>query len=423
MVVMKKLFQLTVLSLLSLVASCTKEKSVLLQNTAVKVFPTDSDMATLGTVLLDDGNYILAGYDDHNPNDYPRNPGRIIKIDGNGKQIWSKRLMSRSNNLFRILPIPGKGFLTFGVSDYSIAYMDICIYNTDGDSIGYHKVYANGYNSWMAPYDMIRLSNGNYAVAGGDEFQNNKGYLTILDPNFNSLYVRTFKPPGGYSHVSFHGMCETPDGSIALTANTYGSHSANTLIYLTLMIRTDLMGVQKSYTFLYDSAYDETANAVAFYANGLFSISSRRITNNIDYGTFTNYTDNYNGSGLLISGAININLFTNDSVLLKRKVIADYPANGMLNSVRATADGGFLCCGTVNQATSAVLVSETKIYLLRLDANLNEEWSKILSTTYQAIGVDAIQTPDGGFLVSGYQRSMNEKYEMMVLKTDANGNF
>ena len=424
---MTKLFQYTFLFFVMIhFASCTKEESALLDDSDVIVIPSDSDVATLGIARSDDGNCVLAGYEYRFPYDSQRNPGRMIKMDANGKIIWSKRMAEPGRTLFRILPVPGTGFLTLGIGDMDVVSsdkMDICLYDNEGTSISTHKISSHNANSWNAPFDIIRLSNGNYAVAGGSLYSK-QGYLDILAPDFTVLYSRTFDALSGYTNVLFHGMCETPDGSIALTATTeFFSPAYDTTRYLSVLIRTDLDGTQKSYSLLFDSDFDETPNVITPHNNELIGFTARKPAYNAGDGAYVNYVFNYADNGLLISGKINICRFTKDGTLIERKIISDYSGNGMISSVHPTNDGGFICCGTVDQTNLPVIVSKTKIYLLKLDVNLNEEWSKTIYTTYQSFGVEALQTPDGGYLVSGQHRSMNERFEMMVIKTDANGNY
>jgi hypothetical protein len=77
----------------------------------------------------------------------------------------------------------------------------------------------------------------------------------------------------------------------------------------------------------------------------------------------------------------------------------------------------------VNQQSTYVVESDTKIYLLKLDAYLNEQWSKIIYTTYPSYGIDAMQTSDGGYLVTGFHKTLDKRFEAMVVKTDEIGNF
>jgi hypothetical protein len=51
------------------------------------------------------------------------------------------------------------------------------------------------------------------------------------------------------------------------------------------------------------------------------------------------------------------------------------------------------------------------------------QWSKMINTIYPALGVDAVQTSDDGYLITGFHRTFNKRFEAMIIKTDANGNY
>jgi hypothetical protein len=272
----------------------------------------------------------------------------------------------------------------------------------------------------MAPCDFIYLSNGNFVFASSDQFNNNVGYLKILDPSFHIIHSKTFSEPAGYTNVWLHGICEQADGNLAIMGTTVNSN--NSLQSNMILIRTTPDATQLSFNFMEDLNLYETTNALVPIGNGSLAVTSS-ITYGQPGGTYVNYTNNNNGLQPMISGVINVVQFDSAGNFSVRKIITDYPANGMMNSLRATEDGGFIFCGTVNQAFSPVIVSYTKIFLVKLDANLDVQWSRIINTTYPAYGIDAFEASDGGYLVTGYQKSFNTRYEMMVIKTDANGNF
>src|SRR6185436_8948149 len=123
--------------------------------------------------------------------------------------------------------------------------------------------------------------NGNFAVAGGDEANYYVGYLKILDPDCNLLYSKVFFPPPGNRHVSFRGICEQPDGSIALTAATLNPNNSeqNNL----LLIRTNPRGEMLSSDFVEDTSYFETVNGLSQNSNGLVAVTSG-FTNGGNYG-------------------------------------------------------------------------------------------------------------------------------------------
>jgi len=136
-------------------------------------------------------------------------------------------------------------------------------------------------------------------------------------------------------------------------------------------------------------------------------------------GFYVNYYNN--DRYRFISGSINLLSFTTDGHFLNRKKINSYTGNGLINSIKPTNDGGYILCGTVNQSNSSTLVSKTKIYLLKIDAGLNEQWSRTFNTTYQSFGIDAFQTSDGSYVVAGHERTFDSKYNMLVIKTDGSG--
>ncbi len=272
-------------------------------------------------------------------------------------------------------------------------------------------------NNAKLPYDMLPLKNGNFAFAGGD-WLNLKGRLTITDNNFNVLFNRIYSTPAVYQGFFIRGICEKADGNIFFTASTVGN---NSLIY-PIVLRTGSTGIQKSQKIIIDNIYNETPNCLINYKDGMLGVSSRMAgeiypNNN---GALVNYLNNELAG--LISSRINLNQYDTAGHIIGRKEIINYLGNGMINSLKSTSDGGFILCGTVNQSNFTSILSATKIYLLKIDANLNEQWSQSINTAYQAYGVDAFQTTDGGYLVSGHQRSFDKIFEMVVIKTDASGN-
>lgn len=211
-----------------------------------------------------------------------------------------------------------------------------------------------------------------------------------------------------------------PDSSIALSAS--GLYVANPTIKrtFTFLLRTKLNGTQKTLTILNDTLYSQTPNCLIEHKGGILGVTGKMQGWNSGNGIFVNYLNNDRAQ--LISGKIGLNVFDMDGQLIDKKLITSFPKNGMINSIKQCSDGGYILCGTVNQENTVTLMSYTNMYILKLDANLNEQWSKTIETTYPSFGVEVLQTLDGGYLLSGYQRSFNKNYEMIAIKTDANGN-
>jgi hypothetical protein len=100
--------------------------------------------------------------------------------------------------------------------------------------------------------------------------------------------------------------------------------------------------------------------------------------------------------------------------------------------VRNTSDGGFILVGTFEDTS---LVRGQNIYLLKVDGNGIEQWSrKIGKTTHNETGYSVQQTVDGGYAVigtttevvipksDGSSSSPNDLNDVIFLKTDNLGN-
>ncbi|MCU0438919.1 MAG: hypothetical protein MUC49_13550 [Raineya sp.] len=117
-----------------------------------------------------------------------------------------------------------------------------------------------------------------------------------------------------------------------------------------------------------------------------------------------------------------------DVCLLKFSVVGEYVDETSINFKRiekageeegkgiyATSDGGFIIVGT-----KLVKNEDTDIYLLKIDAEGNEQWSKTFGGAGLDEGVAVRETPDGGFLVVANVLFKNNKVAALY-KTDKQG--
>ncbi len=88
-------------------------------------------------------------------------------------------------------------------------------------------------------------------------------------------------------------------------------------------------------------------------------------------------------------------------------------------SIQQTSDGGYIIAGS----TESFGAGDFDIYLIKTDSNGDSLWTKTFGGTNEDLGFSAKQTTDGGYIVTGsYYISAVLFYNVILIKTDANGN-
>lgn len=400
--------------------SCNKKTNSLRQTGFVRSISANFEACVKSSVELEDGNYVVVCEDYLHTQ-----PGLMVKLDSKGGVLWKKNLSANNLIVWKIISLSHKGFVTIGLSLSNSNAITACIYDLDGNLLAEKDISSSPYTIIYSTVEAIPLNNGNFAIAYSvTPVTSGKCTLLITDSAFNKLHTRIiFLPDTSHVVSTIKGLCEHPDGSIALTAFTHRKVPSGVSYMVERqclwMVRTSLTGVIQTNKILSDTTYSETPFGLAPHLDGLLSVSGRMLGFNNKNGAWVNY---YGAGENFISGRITLNRCNASGDIIDRTEITDYPRNGLINSIRKTTDGGYILCGTVDQLSDVNLVSDTKVYLLKLNQNLSVAWSRIIQTTYPAVGTDIFETTKGDFLVSGYQRVFNKRFEMLVMKTDAFGN-
>lgn len=396
--------------------SCKKDDTDPVGAGYIKALESDIDVAVVGNVLLSDNSLIVVC------RSLKGNvPGYMYKLDSKGNLVWKKRLSVHNTGLWQVFDLPGNGFACIGYGSKTNTYFDVCQYDDHGNFLSTKQIPFNmqWYDiTYLSPFQMIQLSNGNFAFAG-----NSFGEIVLFITNgaFDTLSRKLIN----LQEVSFvRGLCEMPDSSIAIsTSASFNNPSWTDYYWNTYIIRTDLNGNKISQSVFGDSLHNETPGALCRLGGNLLAVTGRMGQMYDGSGTFVGYLGSVSAFGNMCSGEINLVQLTSGGQFISRQGIRDYPENGTIMTARSTQDGGFILCGAVNQADETSIVSPTKMYIMKVNSSGNYEWSKTINTTYPSIGVDAIQTPDGGYFVSGYENVFGKRYNAIVIKTDRNGNY
>jgi len=88
------------------------------------------------------------------------------------------------------------------------------------------------------------------------------------------------------------------------------------------------------------------------------------------------------------------------------------------SSLIQTADGGYAIAGT----TTSFGAGGEDVYVIKLDASGNLQWTKTIGGKKEDAGISLIQTSDGGYAIAGYTKSFGAGGEdVYVVKLDADG--
>jgi len=405
---MKYTFYFLFICGVAILTSCKKHDTAKVKDGFVKTVDSLKMDEQIGMITLDDGTFVIISN------------SQLINLDDKGKVAWRKPI-TEIKYVLAAASEPGSGFILIGdpVNPPTANSMYACRYLSNGNLLEKKQVNLNyPAGATQPPACIIRLAYGGFAVAMSSNYSN-VSYLKILDHDFNLKYSRVILSPVKDGGVQVQHMCEMPNGDIAISIIVGKANTTdiwlNAAIYLT---KPD--GTIKSISILGDSVSNHVAHVLSTCEGGFFAASSTKTSWLDNTGSFVSY---YGIATSQLAGTMQIERFNSDGQYTGNQLLSGYNGYGVIKSIRRTSDGGYLLCGSVGNNGSSLSVSDVRVFVCRLDPGLNQIWSKTLETTYSTIGIDAFQTPDGGCLITGNINSFDKKDRMILIKTDANGNY
>jgi uncharacterized delta-60 repeat protein len=267
------------------------------------------------------------------------------------------------------------------------------------------KLDANGNLQWTKTiggkkedfgHSLIQTSDGGYAIAGSTRsFGAGKAdvYVVKLDANGNLQWTKTI---GGPESEIGESLIQTSDGGYLIAGYTESFGAGDRDVYV---VKLDANGNLQWTKTIGGKDWDEGSSLIQT-SDGGYTIA----------GTTTSF-----GAGL--SDAYLVKLNANGNLQWTKTIGGKWWDSG--NSLIQTSDGGYTIAGT----TFSFGAGNGDVYVVKLDAKGNLQWTKTIGGKWWDSGNSLIQTSDGGYTIAGYTKSFGAgDWDFYVVKLDAKGN-
>ncbi|MBN1575837.1 MAG: InlB B-repeat-containing protein [Chitinispirillaceae bacterium] len=337
-------------------------------------------------------------------------PYRLTIIDsGNGKTSGSDSVEHGIAHSIFATPDGGFRFVVWRVVDGSATIADSTAKSTtvileNGDAvvegvfrmITFQKTF--GGSGQDEGSSVLQTPDGGFVIAGSTSSFSSGGsdvYLIKATADGDIQWTRTF---GGDSGDGGCSMQQTSDGGYIIAGYTLSSGAGESDVYL---IKTDADGNAvwtKTFGGASGGIYDDYGNSVQQIFDGGFVIAG--LTSFLRHGP--------SGPDFFL-----IKTDTDGNAVWTRTV----GVGGC--SVLQTSDAGFVSVG-YSEVTSAW---PSDVHLIKTDADGNVVWTKTFWGDYNSEeGRSVWQTTDGGLVITGSAGSEFGLSDVLLIKTDADGN-
>jgi hypothetical protein len=310
----------------------------------------------------------------------------FCKAIGGKNQDWSSSLIQTSDGSYVIA-----GFTrSFGAGEADVYVV---------------KLDAHGNLQWTKTIggpkielgsSLIQTSDGGYVIAGGtSSFGAGEAdiYVVKLDAHGNLQWTKTI---GGPDFDVGNSLIQTSDGGYAIAGSTQSFSAGGQDVYV---VKLDANG-NLQWTKTIGGKKEDGGNSLIQTSDGGYAIAGS--TRSFGAGEADVYVVKLDARGNL----------------QWTKTIGG-PASETAFSLIQTSDGGYAIAGF----TASFGAGETDLYLVKLDANGNLQWTKTIGGKKEDVGSSLIQTSDGGYVIAGGTSSFGAgKWDVYVVKLGADGN-
>ncbi len=382
---MTKTFLLSISATLLLSASQTPI-------TFEKTFGGDEDDVARSVIKTDDG-YLIAGKTKSFTSDRDYD-AYLIRIDKNGKKIWSKVYGGRDDDEANAITAYGKDFAFVGSTE-SYGNDNLSYYFVKLDAKGdayWQKSYFRGERDYYYGNDII--ADGNDLVIAGSE-----RHLSFLSAKINPLLFKIDAEGDMLWHTYVYGKDEdrakaiisTDDGYVMSgTTESYGHGDFDSYI-----VKLDKQG-KKIWFNAFGGKDDETAEDVIATKDGFLLVGS---------------TDSF---GLNYKNVYVVKTDKDGKKIWERTYGGRYDDEGY--AVTKAHDGGYVIAGR-----SETRRNGSDLYLLKIDENGKRKWERTYGGDEDDTAYDIVSTDDGYLIVGTKQTDLTRHNDVWILKVDLNG--
>jgi len=367
------------------------------QPTFIKTIGGIWDEYGISMLQTENGDFVASGFsyttETENEDFY------LLKTDVNGNTIWSKtygeQLLDWS---YSVIETSDGGYLMCGESNtYGTGIYGALLVKTNNlGNLEWQKKYYGDYaaegRAVLQPDDESFLFCGSTRVVNSFETD---VFLVKTDLSGDTLWTRKF---GGQARDFAMSMVLSNDGGIVVCG---GSKSFGNGVEDIYVVKTDLDG-NLIWEKTYGSHYYDTGVKIIQTQDGGYVIC----------GPSTNSSTVFLNVILLRIDADGNEIWTkyfNDTDDVWGRSVAEIPGDG------------YVVCGAIRKPGA----DNIEVYLLKLDMDGNEEWTRKFGINENRInsGNEIVATLDGGFAICGYTKADVDLdyYNLLLIKTDDMG--
>ncbi len=318
-----------------------------------------------------DSGYVVCGYTYKGDTSYVY----LIKLNAIGDTEWTRKY-GKSGWLFNY------GFSVRQTSDGGYIICGSCVIKVD----------ANGDTEWTRPYggyDVEQTFDGGYIICGYNVF------LVKLDAKGDTEWTRAYGDGDALPDYGTSIRQTSDSGYIVCGTYDFKWDSCGDVFLLKINANGDT-----EWTRTYGGSGTDCGNCVHQTSDGGYIICG--------------YTGSYGAGGDIYLLKVNAN---GDTEWTRTYGGSDYDYG---YSVWQTSDGGYIICG----CTESYGAGCKDIYLIKVNANGDTEWTRTYGGSKNDYGFSVQQTSDGGYIICGstYSYGAGED-DVYLLKVNINGGF